>query len=137
MPRTPIWKHFAAFIYDVFPIAGIFLLTSLIVLLVRNGVEVERYSLWFTTVLLAEVALYYIYSWKLGGQTLGMRAWKIKIIPNKSNQHQLTWGQAIARFFVGILSTALLGLGLFWKILSQSNRSWMDLVSGSDTQNIP
>ena len=136
MPNTPLWKHFAAFIYDVFPIVGILLITSLIVLLLRQGTEVERYSPWFTTILVSEIALYYIYSWKIGGQTLGMRAWKIKIVPNQANQHQLTWKQAITRFFIGLLSTALAGFGLFWKVLSQSKKSWMDLASDSGTINL-
>ena len=136
MSKTPIWKHFAAFIYDVFPVVGIFILTSLVVLVARNGVEVERFSPWFTILLLSEFSLYYIYSWKIGGQTLGMRAWKIKIIPNNNSQNQLTWGQATLRFLIGILSTVLLGLGVFWKKLSRSKKSWMDLVSRSETQNL-
>lgn len=136
MSKTPVWKHFAAFIYDIFPVAGIFIMTSLVVLVVRQGVEVERFSPWFTVLLLSEFVLYYVYSWKVGGQTLGMRAWKIKIIPNNSDQNQLTWKQALLRFLIGLLSTVLIGLGVFWKIFSASKKSWMDLVSLSETQSV-
>jgi len=136
MSKTPVWKHFAAFLYDIFPVAGIFIMTSLVVLVVRQGVEVERFSPWFTVLLLSELVLYYVYSWKVGGQTLGMRAWKIKIIPNNSNQNQLTWNQALLRFLIGLLSTVLIGLGVFWKIFSASKKSWMDLISLSETQYI-
>jgi len=136
MPETPIWKHFAALIYDVFPVIGLLLVTSMIVLLIRNGVEVERFSIWFTTLLLAEVALYFVYSWKIGGQTLGMRAWKIKITPSQIDQQQLTWSQSIVRFLVGILSILLLGLGIFWKKISPTKKSWMDMISHSETKNV-
>ncbi len=111
-------------------------MTSLVVLVVRQGVEVERFSPWFTVLLLSEFVLYYVYSWKVGGQTLGMRAWKIKIIPNNSDQNQLTWKQALLRFLIGLLSTVLIGLGVFWKIFSASKKSWMDLVSLSETQSV-
>lgn len=134
MPITPTWKHFAAFLYDIFPILGIFFSTSLAVLIFRNGEELERYNPWFISLLLSELFFYYIYSWKKGGQTLGMRAWKFKITPNQPNQPNLTWLQATARFFVGIVSTALAGLGLFWKIFSKGNKSWMDLASNSSTR---
>jgi uncharacterized RDD family membrane protein YckC len=136
MSKTPVWKHFAAFIYDVFPIAGILLVTSMVVLLAREGTEVERYSIWFSVLLISEVSFYYIYSWKIGGQTLGMRAWKIKIIPNNTHQTQITWAQSIARFLIGTLSTLLIGLGLFWKTFSTKKKSWMDSISRSETQDI-
>lgn len=136
MPITPIWKHFAAFLYDIFPLIGVFLATSLIVLVLRGGVPVERYSPWFITLLLFEFAGYYIYSWKVGGQTLGMRAWKMKIFPKIANQQNLTWSQACLRLFVGIISTLLLGSGLFWKLASNKKESWMDSASHSVTKTL-
>jgi len=136
MLQTPIWKHFAAFIYDLFPIIGLFLVTSMIVLFARNGVEVERYSVWFSAILILEVFFYFTYSWKIGGQTLGMRAWRLKIIPNQKSQLQLTWSQVSIRFVIGVLSTCFVGLGLFWKKFSPSKKSWMDLVSNSSTENV-
>lgn len=136
MSITPIWKHFAAFLYDVFPLIGVLLVTSLVVLLARGGVEVERYSPWFIALLLFEFSAYYIYSWKVGGQTLGMRAWKMKIFPKNTHQKTLTWGQACLRFIVGTISTVLLGLGLFWKLFSKNKESWMDIISHSETKNL-
>ena len=136
MPITSIWKHFAAFLYDIFPLIGVFLSTSLIVLVVRGGIPVERYSPWFSALLLFEFAGYYVYSWKVGGQTLGMRAWKMKIIPNAINQNNLTWGQALLRLLAGIASTLLFGLGLFWKRFSKKKESWMDIASHSVTKTL-
>jgi len=122
------WRQLAAFIYDIFPILGILLVTSLIIILVRKGAEVEPNTLWFQLLLSAEVFLYYTYSWKNGGQTLGMRAWKIKIQPNG---HDSSWWLLSIRFFAGVLSTACLGLGIWWQYIDVKNRSWMDLVSQS------
>jgi uncharacterized RDD family membrane protein YckC len=136
MSQTPIWKHFAAFIYDVFPILGIFLLTSLFVALVRKGDIVEPHTFWFSFLIFFELAGYYIYSWKVGGQTLGMRAWKMKIIPNQVNQATLTWTQAFLRFMVGMVSFLLLGSGLFWKFFTKNNHSWMDNISHSQVKNL-
>jgi uncharacterized RDD family membrane protein YckC len=133
MNKTPIWKHFAAFLYDVFPILGIFIMTSLIVMFIKQGEIVDQHTLWFDTLIALELALYYIYSWKVGGQTIGMRAWHIKIVPNNVNQTNLSWAQAIIRFFIGTLSTILCGAGLFWKIVSNNNQSWMDISSQTKT----
>ena len=135
MQNTALWKHFAAFIYDIFPIVGMFLLTTFIVVLIRHGEEVKPHTLWFDLIVITELAFYYTYSWKIGGQTLGMRAWKFKIIPNQ-NQATMTWPQTSLRFLVGIISTLLLGSGLFWALFSKEKRTWMDLVSDSSCQNI-
>jgi len=136
MSKTPAWKHFAAFIYDIFPMLGIFIMTAFIVVLIRNGKAVEQHTLWFDALIVSEIMFYYMYSWKLGGQTLGMRAWKIKIIPNNNKQSTLTWTQTSMRFLTGIISTLLLGLGLFWKSFSKDQDSWMDKVSDSHCQII-
>jgi len=135
MQKTPLWKHFAAFIYDIFPILGVFILTSFVIVLIRNGEEVKPHTLWFDLILIAELTFYYTYSWKVGGQTLGMRAWKFKIIPNQQ-QSTMTWNQTSLRFLIGIISTLLLGSGLFWKLISKNKNTWMDLVSQSSCQDI-
>ncbi len=133
MSKTNVFKHIAAFVYDVFPVVGILIVTSGIILILRSGDAVQAHTWWFQGFIFGEIALYYIYFWKVGGQTIGMKAWKIHIHPNNQTQNHLSWKQAIMRFVVGILSTALLGLGLFWKFYSKEGKSWMDLVSDSHT----
>lgn len=133
MTPTPIWKHFAAFFYDLFPVLGILLLTNLMFLFFRNGVEIPAHTLWFQLIIFFEIFFYYAYSWKAGGQTLGMRAWKIKI--QQLDKKQINYYSASIRFFVGLLSTALAGIGLFWKLVDRDKKSWMDKASQSETIN--
>lgn len=133
MPKTNVFKHLAAFVYDVFPVIGLLIVTSGITLVLRAGDGVKAHTWWFQAIILFEIACYYIYFWKVGGQTIGMKAWKIHIQPNNKNQSHLSWKQASLRFVVGILSTALLGTGLFWKIFSKDGKSWMDFASDSYT----
>ncbi len=124
MNQSKLWKHLAALTYDIFPILGIFLSTSLLLVLIRQGQEIEPRTLWFQLLLFFEVFFYFAYSWKRGGQTLGMRAWKIGI----ENYQTMNWPEASVRFFVGILSTVLLGLGLWVKHWRKDKKTWMDLV---------
>lgn len=129
MNKSSPWKHAAALVYDIFPILGLFLTTSLFVMFIRGGEEVPAGTLWFQLLLAAELYLYFAHSWKSGGQTLGMRAWKLAI----ADYQQLTWNQVTLRFLVGLLSTALLGLGLWVQHFNKSRSTWMDLVSKSKT----
>ncbi|MGJ8663226.1 MAG: RDD family protein [Marinicella sp.] len=124
MKKSKLWKHVAALIYDIFPILGLFLVTSLILVLLRQGEEVEPRTLWFQLTLFIEVFFYFTYSWKQGGQTLGMRAWKIGI----QDHHTLSWLEASMRFFTGVLSVFLLGLGLWVRKFNSQQMTWMDII---------
>lgn len=132
MNQSKVWKHLAALVYDIFPILGIFLTTSLFLLLLRQGQEIGPHNLWFQLLLLFEVWFYFAYSWKKGGQTLGMRAWKLGIV----NHHKMTWSAATLRFLAGLLSTLLLGLGLWAKLWRQDQQSWMDMACGLPTMDV-
>ena len=122
MNQSQLWKHLAALLYDIFPILGILLVTSLLFMLIRGGEEVSPRTLWWQLLLAAEVAMYFIYSWKKGGQTLGMRAWKIGI----ENYPTLSWTACTWRFVVGLLSVLTLGLGLWWRLFDSQQKTWMD-----------
>lgn len=132
MKNSSIWKHYAAFIYDIFPILGIILFTSFITLLFRGGAEVPSGTHWFRALIFLEIVFYYVYSWKVGGQTLGMRAWKFKIVSSNENG-SLSWGQSLTRFSIGLISTLMLGIGILWKAISKDSKSWMDLCSQTKT----
>ena len=132
MPISTPWRHVAAFIYDLFPIIGLWLITSVVVVLLRRGHEVPPGTLWFQLLLLAEVVFYFVFSWKKGGQTLGMRAWKIGI----EGFQDMSWWQSVSRFLIGLVSTFLLGAGVWYKKLNKKQLSWMDMVSGHRAVNI-
>lgn len=122
MKKSQLWKHVAALIYDIFPILALFLTTSLFLLMFRQGDEVQPRTFWLQALLFAELFLYFAYSWKKGGQTLGMRAWKIRI----ENHHLLNWKDVSLRFIAGILSTLLLGAGLWFRKINVKQWTWMD-----------
>jgi len=124
MKKSKLWKHVAALLYDIFPILGIFLITSLFLVLLRGGEEVKPGTIWLQLLLLAEVYLYFTYSWIKGGQTLGMRAWKLGI----QNHHTMSWAQGTLRFIIGLVSTVLLGAGLWARKFDPQGMTWMDRV---------
>ena len=126
MNKTQLWKHVAALIYDIFPILALFLTTSLLSIMLRQGEEVQPSTWWFQGLLLLEVYFYFAYSWKKGGHTLGMRAWKIQI----HSFNKLSWTQVTLRFFTGLISTLLMGAGLWSRRFSNKKWTWMDYSCG-------
>jgi len=76
--------------------------------------------------LIAVVCLFFIWFWTHGGQTLGMRAWRLKV--QRMDGQSITVFQAILRLFTGFL-----GLGNIWLWSKNSEMmSLQDRISGSE-----
>lgn len=70
---------------------------------------------------------FFTYFWTHGGQTLGMRAWKIRVITN--NGEPLNQKQATSRFFWAILSWGALGIGFLISLTQARCLAWHDQFS--------
>lgn len=71
--------------------------------------------------------------WTHGGQTVGMRAWKIRVIADQDAPGDLrvTWVKAAKRFGFSILSWLPLGLGFLWSLFNADHKAWHDSFSGT------
>ena len=136
MSSTPasLWLRIAAGIYDLFPLAALWMLTAGIALLVVHGeVDLAHPSLgWrlgLRALLFVMTAAYFVISWARGGQTIGMRAWRLRIVDPDGNA--LGWPRAIVRFAVACVSLLALGVGFFWCLFDRRKRGWHDLAAQS------
>lgn len=130
---APLWRRLLAALYDLLPLAGLLMIaTALAVLLTRLLVPVERVDLvlrsgWPHVLLQAWLglltSLYYVYSWRRGGQTIGMRAWKIAVVDTRG---ALSWRAAIVRAVVGLFLP-----GLMWCLFDPQRRALHDRVAGT------
>ena len=102
---------------------------TLVVLAVRLGEAVPPGSWWFPLCLLAIAAAFFCTFWVRGGQTLGMRAWRIRVVRNDGGA--LTYAQALARFGAGLVALVPAGLGLWWSLLDAAKRGWHDRWTGT------
>lgn len=91
---------------------------------VEAGSPVAKF---FFPYLLLLFFVFYGWFWTHGGQTLGMRAWKLKLVGE--NNIRITWGQAFFRFCYAIISWIPLGAGYLWVIVDKKKQAWHDKVS--------
>ncbi|MFP6809879.1 MAG: RDD family protein, partial [Pseudohongiellaceae bacterium] len=92
-PRVGLWRRIAALLYDGFLIAAIWVLLGFFILLLVGpnanqlvAGEVQTDSLVDNILFMLMVlssASFYLYFWIRGGQTLGMLAWRIKVVDIK------------------------------------------------------
>jgi len=120
----------AAIFYDALLLAAVLFFATLPLILIPEDirsipvVEVMK-VLWYLLV----SYIYFAGFWLKGGQTPGMKPWKIVLVDQqggKPNKKQVT-----LRFFSAILSWALAGLGFLWMIVDRKHLSLHDHLSGS------
>lgn len=101
-----------------------------IVLPLNGGQAFSRDQLYYPVYLLAVGFLFFGWFWTHGGQTPGMRAWKIKVL--SFDRQVLTWKRALARFCAALLSWGICGLGFLWIVFSREKRAWHDSLSQTE-----
>jgi len=65
--------------------------------------------------------------WSRGGQTLGMRAWRLRVI--RDDGLRLTFKDALLRYIAAIFSLATCGLGFLWVLVDKDRLAWHDRIS--------
>ena len=108
-------KRILAFIYDLFLIIPLMMLATMIWLPFNNGIAIEPgnplYPFMIAGAVILMPILFYSYFWYKGGQTLGMRSWKLRIV--SSTGTPLTRSQSVMRAILLVLTLASIPLGLY------------------------
>jgi uncharacterized RDD family membrane protein YckC len=121
---APLWRRAAALCYDLLAIAALYMCFTLAVLAARLGRAVPAGSVWFELSLLGIALVFFAGFWTRGGQTLGMRAWRIRVVTDDGAT--LTPARAALRFATGVLALLPGGLGFWWGFFDPQRRGWHD-----------
>lgn len=131
---VPLWRRFAAMFYDLFPLLGLWIVgAGLWVLVFHRGYDPQHPNLASRVLLDAWLfvitAAYFVISWTRVGATIGMRAWKLRLV----HEHGAQVGSALAlkRFVLAVLSLAVLGAGFWYAWFDGGRRTWHDRVCGT------
>ena len=127
-----LWLRLLAGIYDLLPLLGLWFFAGAIGLGLSGGTleaHQEPRKLLTQALVLAFTAAYFTISWTRGGQTIGMRAWRLRV--TRADGACVTWPRALLRFGVAVVSLAALGFGFWWALFDPRKRSWHDLAAGT------
>jgi len=127
-------RRLAAMFYDGLLLVALWFLVTALLLAVSGGymADPDR-PLWLLSTLRVSLLLvtfmFFAGFWTHGGQTLGMRAWRLKLI--SASGDPVTWKQALWRFAAAIPSIGAFGLGLIWMLLDKERCAVHDRLSGT------
>lgn len=154
MPHPTIFKRLLAALYDSFLIlATAFIATALTLPFTKGNISANN-NIYMSIYLLIVIYIFCGWFWTHGGQTLGMRAWKQRLIGIDGNT--INWQQSFIRFitavpawflfFVGIIlwiksdiaasitnipGWVIMLVGFAWVLINSRDNNWRDKLSGT------
>jgi len=129
-------RRLMAWIYDLLGAAAVFILALVVGQLILYlstfwwiddfsafTVQVSKNPLWALYHIVA-IQYYYVWCWVKGGQTVGMRAWRMKLI--HADGSYLTWREGFIR-----ATLSLGGIAHIWSLFNKEKRGWHDIATDS------
>lgn len=133
---APLWRRLASALYDGLVLIAIWMVVVMAELFLLEGVAgLPASKPLLRALLLTAAALFFGYSWTRGGQTLGMRAWRLQL--RRTDGQSITWPTALARLAFAWLAWLPLGLGVLWCAIDPRKRAWHDTLSGTEVVLLP
>ncbi len=122
-------------IYDALLLAAIFIVAGFVALAATDGEAVPSGSVWFQSYLLLIAMLFFCGFWINGGQTLGLKTWRLRV--EAADGGTVDARRALLRFAAGIVAIAPAGLGLLWMVFDPERRALHDRLSGTRVVRLP
>ncbi len=110
-------RQLLALFYDVWLLAAVFMVASALTLPITQGEPVKPGNPFMTSYIFFVWYGFYAWFWTHGGQTLGMRSWKIKLISQTGEAVGL-W-HALLRFISGIPAWLFITAGGYFSFADQ------------------
>ena len=129
-------RRSASFLYDCLLLIAVFFIVTTALVLLNDGEQIQHPL--FYLLLWIVGGMFFVGFWRRGGQSLGMRAWHVRVVPLNDAENgrdnaehdngQLSMKQTWTRYATG---TILFGLGFLWAIVDADGHAANDRLSGT------
>ena len=125
-------RRLAALVYDLFLLAALLMVFTGAALFFTHGAAVlpATAGAWvyvYRAGLVLVIACYYVANWLRSGQTLGMRAWRLRAVSDSGKPMSLK--AAVLRAIFGALAWIPAALGVLWLYLDPEHLAFHDRLS--------
>jgi len=123
-------RRLAAMLYDTLLLLAVLVLAAAVVVVPLGmglDIAINPAHPLYRAYLLSVIAGFFIFFWVRGGQTLGMRVWRVKVV--RDDGRPLTVKDAAVRFGAAVFSWLPLGFGFIWSLFDRDHLTWHDRLS--------
>lgn len=122
-------RRLGAMLYDGLLIIALEMIVTALLLPFTGGEAItsERYGALeyvYRLILIAVVVVFFGWFWTRRGQTVGMMAWRLKVV--REDGTLLSWTDALTRLGGALVSWLAAGFGYFWIWIDRDHLAWHD-----------
>jgi len=132
--KAGLFRRLIAMFYDALLLLSVLLFATVLAMLLTRG-TLHHHNPFFRTYLFMIWFAFFAWFWTHGGQTLGMRAWGLRV--QRLDGRPITLWQALLRFLLAIPSLVLGGLGFLWLLVDRNRMTLYDRFSESVVVRLP
>lgn len=131
-PRAPemrpagLARRLMAMFYDSLLLIAVLMTVTALVVLINRG-EIDYTHPLYRALLVLVMFAFFGGFWTHGGQTLGMRSWRIQLQRREGGTP--TWTRCLVRFLAAIPALLLFGAGYLWILVDRDRLAWHDRLS--------
>ncbi|MDQ2069407.1 RDD family protein [Natronospira bacteriovora] len=159
LPAPSLLRRLAAALYDGLLVIAIWFLGTLLLLPLTGGEAIDSQHPAYLAYLILITGLFFVWFWHRSGRTLGMLAWRLRIVDGRQNPPGLRALIIRAALMLALIVAALYGLTLMqlddypdwlgmlcllpltlsmgWTLVDGQGRSLHDLGSGTQMVLLP
>jgi uncharacterized RDD family membrane protein YckC len=133
-------RRFGASVYDALIVVALLAIATFPFIPFLDGKvlvpsEVGALAYFYRVVQGVVVVAFFGYFWTTRGQTIGMLAWRLKLV--RADGGPITWRIALVRLGGACVSAAAAGVGYFWIWIDRDRLAWHDRWSGTRVIVLP
>jgi uncharacterized RDD family membrane protein YckC len=128
-PSASLTRRALALAYELLLLFALFLTGSLPVVMMADGADRIAARPLFQIYLVMVAAAYFIWQWRRGGQTLAMKAWRIRIVTREGAP--LALRHAFYRFLFALAGCLLAGAGFLWALVDREGLFLHERLAGT------
>ncbi|NKF23290.1 RDD family protein [Solimonas marina] len=126
---APLWRRLAAAVYDGLLLLALWMVAVMADTAVRAAAGLPPHPLLLRVVLFSLGMLFFGWFWRRGGQTLGMRAWRLRLQAD-DERRPLDWLRAAIRYAVMLLIWTLALTPMLARLPVLRSEPHADLATG-------
>jgi uncharacterized RDD family membrane protein YckC len=110
-------RRYLSILYESFPVAGLIWAAAFAYYAVEHALNLPHARPVFQAFLVAVTGAYFMGQWLRGGQTLAMKAWRLKL--ERFDGSPLRARQAIVRYAAALCGTLFFGITFLWAFIDR------------------
>lgn len=126
---APLGRRLLCLVYEGLLLFAVLWFAGLALTLLERALDFPHSRAVQQTVLVLITAAYFTWHWTRTGQTLAMKAWRLRLVGRDGRA--ITVRVALTRYFIALAGTAALGIGFLWAIVDRERLFLHDRLAGT------